>query len=109
MNKDRTLEISDFTVRVNLINRGKLLATADVIILNTLVIHGFRLSKSKYEDERLKEDVWIQPPCYKNFENYKKIFYLENRELWAKLKELIFSEYASEQLKKEKKINQLSK
>lgn len=57
-----------------------------------LVIKGFRVGKSKYEEE----PIWVQEPSYNTYGKWNPIFFLENKYDWEELKHEIVAACLSE-------------
>jgi len=51
----------------------------------TLVIKGFRVGFSNYEEN----PIWVQEPSIKMYGKYHSIFFIEDQSCWEKIKEMI--------------------
>jgi len=96
MNK---LAISDIEVRIKLLQKPKILAQAELIILNQVEIKGWRISPSQHAHEKFQENIWIQPPSYKAGYKYKPITYISDKKLYSQIEEKIYDAYCEKKLK----------
>jgi DNA-binding cell septation regulator SpoVG len=96
-----TIDISDIKCFIKLPKKkgGKDLAFAEVTIADTLIIKGFRISRTDKVDRDLQAEVWIQPPTIRRSDyGYVKVAYFNDPKLWVEIKSLIFEKY--EELRK---------
>lgn len=57
---------------------------------NKMVIKGFRVLVSKYEN-----NFWVVPPSYWNNKSrtYHPMFYIEDKEIWGKIQNMILERF----------------
>lgn len=55
----------------------------------SIVIKGFRVSRSRYEKP------WVQEPSYQVFGQYYRCVYFEDRKVWDGINELLTTEYSN--------------
>jgi DNA-binding cell septation regulator SpoVG len=90
-----SLNLDKLKVRVKPIEHEQLKAILS-LDFGDWVIKGFRVLKSRYENQR-GEMLWLVPPAYKDRnEKYHPIFFVTNKELWQALEERIWEEYHRE-------------
>ena len=90
MNK---LTVNDIEVRVKLLQKPKILAQAELVILNQIEIKGWRISPSQHIHEKFQENIWIQPPSYRAGYKYKPIAYISDKNLYSQIEEKIYDAY----------------
>src|SRR3989339_854805 len=93
LNLDLCSNIEDIEVKFKLINKPDLLAIFS-LDFGSLSVKGYRLQKSKYEDDPITRALWITPPVY--FDQTKKahpIVYFEPKEKWDELRRHIMVKY----------------
>lgn len=88
------IDISDIEIQIKLIKKqSNVLAQATLILLDTIEIHGFTISKSQVMHKRFQENIWIQPPKNRYGMFWKTIAYCRDEQLWQQIEEKIYDEY----------------
>jgi len=87
-------------VKIKLVNSGNLLAIATVILHDVFEVHGWRIMRSKKSHAKFLEAVWIQAPSYKTEKGWKEIVYIDDRNTWEFVHEMIYDAYCMERSKK---------
>jgi hypothetical protein len=82
------MDIDNINITVRPSDKGDTKAIVN-ISYDDIEINGFRISKSKYDDNEL----WVQPPAYPSGGKYHKIFFLNNEAKWKQLEEKIIASY----------------
>jgi len=57
-----------------------------------LVIRGFRITESQYENKQ-GDKLWLIPPSYLGGGRYHPMCFLPNKDLWDNLENRIWNEY----------------
>jgi DNA-binding cell septation regulator SpoVG len=87
------INIDDITIKIKIIDEVALKA---IVSLNfgDFVVKGFRVQKSKFDDEKGAPKPWITPPVYRAGNGtYHPIFYIPDKDLWSQLQSKIEHEY----------------
>lgn len=90
-----SIDLEKLQVRVKPIEHDQLKAILS-LDFGDWVIKGFRVLKSRYENQR-GEYLWLVPPAYEDKNGkYHPIFFVINKELWQSLEGRIWEEYHRE-------------
>lgn len=85
------IKIGEIKVKIKIIEEEKLKAIIG-LDFGDFVIKGFRIRQSEFENSR-GDKLWLTPPAYNGGGFYHPIFFVPDKELWAKLEDKIYSEY----------------
>lgn len=100
----KNITIEDITVHIKVTkNQKTVIAQATLTICNAIEIHGFTISKSKETHSKFQEKIWIQPPRIPPY--WKKIVYIQNKQLWEDVEELIYTHFKQLNTQMEQKVD----
>lgn len=85
------LKIDEIIVKVKIVDEGKLKAIIS-LEFGDFLVKGFRIRSSEFTDTR-GDKLWLMPPSYQGGFKWHPIFFVPDKELWAKLENKIMSEY----------------
>lgn len=86
------ITIDDIEVHIKISKNRTALAIATLHICKEVIVHGFRVSKSNVMHPVLQEKIWIQPPST-GAPYWKKIIFIENKNLWNEIEAKIYDAY----------------
>jgi len=84
---------SDIKVKIKLLNSETLYAQAEVILFDYWHEKGWKVLKSSRSHYQFGENVWIQAPCFKVGSQWKEIVFIENRDVYELVQEVIYDAY----------------
>ncbi len=86
------INIDEIKVKIKITEEKKLKAIIS-LDFGDFLVKGFRAMESDYEND-YGDKLWLTPPSYRDGGGkYHPIFFIENKELWKKVEEKIWSEY----------------
>lgn len=85
------IKIGEIQIKIRIVEEEKLKAIVG-LDFGDFIIRGFRIQKSDYENAR-GEKLWLTPPAYNGGGHWHPLFFMPDKELWAKLEDKILSEY----------------
>jgi len=85
------IKIEEIKVKIKIIEEKEMKAII-TLDFGDFVVRGFRVRISEYEDAR-GDKLWLMPPSYKGGVKWHPIFFMPDKELWAKLEDKIMREY----------------
>lgn len=88
-------------IRIKLKDTDKLLCQATVIFFDVIEIHGWRVMKSKKSHERFGEQLWIQGPSINIWGKWKEIVFINDRNTWELIHEMIYDAFCMARSKQE--------
>jgi hypothetical protein len=104
MKMEMKLTIDDLKVQLKLINSKNDYAVANLIIRESYVVQGYRISKSHWIHPRFQEQIQIQPPAVYNKGKWIKIGYVLDMKLWEELEDKIYSLFCKTRLEDKSEI-----
>ena len=84
---------SDIKVKIKLLSSETLYAQAEVILFDYWHEKGWKVLKSSRPHYQFGENVWIQAPCFKVGNQWKEIVFIENRDVYELVQEVIYDAY----------------
>ena len=84
---------SDIKVKIKLLSSETLYAQAEVILFDYWHEKGWKVLKSSRSHYQFGENVWIQAPCFKVGSQWKEIVFIENRDVYELVQEVIYDAY----------------
>lgn len=97
-------------IKITLKEKNNLLANATVVIstydFGFITIKNFQIWKSKVYNERLQENINIQPPGISRYGHYFPSIFIENNQKWYEMEREIYHAYLDEKNKTNKKATE---
>lgn len=86
--------INGVKIRFKIIESQNLKATAS-LDFGWAIIKGFRLSCSKFKNEKGEDELWVLPPSYRDSGgHWHPIFFMPDKLAWEEIQTKIREEYA---------------
>lgn len=93
--KQDLINVDDIEVIIKIKDEGKLKATA-ILRYKNINIKGFRIMESEFDND-YGDKIWIQVPSYLAGGHYHVMFFLEPKEEWKKIEEVIIKQFKKNQ------------
>jgi len=91
--------MSDIKITIKIKDKPNLLANATVSFSTTVfgfvTIKNFAIWKSKYFNQRLNDQVNIEPPAQISYGKAYRLIFFETRDCWYELEQQIYEAYCS--------------
>jgi hypothetical protein len=84
---------SDLKVKIKLLKSETVYAQAEIILFDIWHEKGWKILKSNRPHYQFGENIWIQAPCFRVGNQWKEIVFIENREIYELVQEVIYDAY----------------
>lgn len=85
------VDIENIIVKVKL-TEGKLKAIVG-LDFGDMVLRGFRIQESQYQDDKGQNQLWVTPPAYQGGGRYHPMVFFPDKELWERIQAKILEAY----------------
>ena len=95
-----TINTSDIEIKIKLLKSEATLAQVTIILFGVWEEKGWRVSRSKIEDQSFHDYVWIQPPSYRSGSGkWQGLIFINDRQLYQEVYTKIYDAYVREKNK----------